>query len=88
MAHRIDVEMKMRNLDSQLQQDCAVGIRDVEQCPFDDFLHSRKLLRFGVGEVREVLDMAGEDEHGVPAHRGIGMEEQFPVAEIDDELSC
>ena len=78
----------MRNLNPQLQQDRAVGLRDVEQRALGDLLHSSKLLRLGVGELREVLDMAGRNEHGVPAHRGIGMEEQFPVAEIEDELSC
>lgn len=79
--------MKMRDCDSQFEQDRTIHLRHVEECPFRDFLYPRELLRFGIGEVGEILGVPGENEHRVTANRGIGMKQQLPVAEIDDELA-
>ena len=77
----------MGYLNPEFEQHRAIGVRDVEERPLGDFLHSCQLLRFGVCEVRVILDVTGDDEHRVTAHGGIGMEEKLPVAEVDDELA-
>ena len=86
-AHGVDVQMKMGCLNPELEQDGAIGTRDVEEHAFDDSLNSGKLLCLRVGQVGEVLDVTGGDEHRVTADRGVGMKQKLPVTEVDDELA-
>ena len=81
------MQMKMRDLNPEFEQDRAIGSRDVEERAFGDFLHSRELLRLGVGEIGEIFDVTGDDEHRMASHGGIGVKEKLPVAEVDDELA-
>ena len=79
--------MKMGCLNPELEEDGAIGTRDVEERAFDHSLNSGKLLCLRVGQVGEVLDVTRGDEHRVTADRGVGMEQKLPVAEVDDELA-
>ncbi len=44
-AHWVDVQLKMRDSDAELEQDDAIGARHIEKRTLGDFPHPRELLR-------------------------------------------
>ena len=83
------MEVKVRDLDAQLEENRAFPAGHFEECLFSCAMHGDETRLFGHGQIADILNMASGHNHGVSGDSGVRVKKDARhIILIDDFAQC